>query len=110
MRIAMPMYNGAPAQHFGHAGEFLLFDVEDGKVTAQTPATPPSHAPGALPQWLRESGVDVVLAGGMGSRAQMLFDQAGIEVVSGVEGVDPAAVVQAYLAGALQAGENLCDH
>jgi predicted Fe-Mo cluster-binding NifX family protein len=110
MRIAMPVHAGRLAQHFGQAGQFLLFEVDDGSVTAGEPITPPAHAPGVLPQWLRDNGVEVVLAGGMGWRAQSLFQQAGIQVVCGIAGDDPAEVVRHYVAGTLQTGENPCAH
>ena len=110
MRIAMPVADGVLATHFGLAAEFMLFDTTDGRITATESATPPAHAPGVLPAWLKENGVDLVLAGGMGNRAQALFQQAGIQVVCGVAGVDPAAVLQDYMAGGLQTGENPCAH
>jgi predicted Fe-Mo cluster-binding NifX family protein len=63
-----------------------------------------------LPQWLHEQGADVIIAGGMGQRAQGLFAQNGIEVVVGAPGGDPADVAAAYLSGTLETGENVCDH
>ena len=72
--------------------------------------TPPPHEPGVLPSWLHEQGVNAVIAGGMGQRAQQLFAQNGIEVIVGTADGDPDEIVAAYLAGSLKAGENVCDH
>ena len=36
MKIAVTYDNGQIFQHFGHTEQFKLYDVEDGKVTAQT--------------------------------------------------------------------------
>ena len=54
--------------------------------------------------------VDVVIAGGMGQRAQMLFAENDIEVVVGAGDGGPEEVVQLYLDGQLECGENVCDH
>jgi predicted Fe-Mo cluster-binding NifX family protein len=43
----------------------------------------PGHQPGFLPAWLAEEEVSIVIAGGMGSRAQTLFNENRIEVVVG---------------------------
>ncbi|MBN2566231.1 MAG: ATPase [Candidatus Eisenbacteria bacterium] len=70
----------------------------------------PPHQPGLLPAWLTEHGVNVVIAGGMGQRAQELFRESGIEVVAGARSDDPAETVRSYVGGALETGPNVCDH
>jgi ATP-binding protein involved in chromosome partitioning len=72
--------------------------------------TPPPHEPGLLPKWLAEKGVNCVIAGGMGSRAQQLFTESGIRVVTGAAGGSPKELVEQYLKGSLQTGANTCDH
>ena len=79
-------------------------------ITGASYLTPPPHEPGVLPRWLGEQGADVIIAGGMGQRAQGLFSQNGIEVVVGAPVEKPEDIVSAYLAGTLEAGQNLCDH
>ena len=56
MRIAIPLANGLLCQHFGHCTQFAFFDVSsDGREALKgTSITPPEHAPGLLPRWLRE--------------------------------------------------------
>ncbi len=111
MKIAMPVADGRLCLHFGHCEQFVLIDVsEDRKVVAQNEAVPPPHEPGVLPRWLHESGVTTIIAGGMGMRAQQLFQQFGIEVIVGAPPDDPAQVVSSWLAGTLQTGGNVCDH
>lgn len=46
----------------------------------------------------------------MGGRALALFAENQIEVVTGAPVADPAALVIAYLAQALETGTNTCDH
>jgi ATP-binding protein involved in chromosome partitioning len=110
MRIAMPTEGGRLSQHFGHCEQFALFDIEDQAVRERRELTPPPHEPGLLPRWLKEQGVNLVIAGGMGQRAQMLFEQAGIQVICGAPSEEPAEVVDSYLKGSLEAGDNTCDH
>ena len=111
-RIAMPLAEGRVAAHFGHCEEFAFIDVgPDGKALGNGTRVPaPEHQPGLLPPWLREQGVDLVIAGGMGQHAQHLFEQASVNVVVGAPSDEPESVVQAYLDGELETSENACDH
>lgn len=112
MKIAIPVSEGKLSTHFGHCDKFAFVDVDkEGKmIEGKELLDPPPHEPGILPKWLNEKGTDLVIAGGMGNRAQNLFVQAGIEVICGVESGDFESVVEDYLNGRLKAGENLCDH
>lgn len=112
MKIAIPLAEGKLAMHFGHCEQFALLDVdkESKSVTSKTLETPPPHEPGVLPKWLHEKGADVIIAGGMGSRAQGLFAGQGIEVVVGAPQDTPENICSAYLAGTLESGVNACDH
>lgn len=112
MRIAIPLAEGLLCQHFGHCEQFAFFEVspEGRQLRETTFVTPPEHAPGLLPRWLKEQGVEVVIAGGMGSRAQSLFQEADIRVVTGAPSLSGEEVVKAFLAGTLVTGANTCDH
>jgi predicted Fe-Mo cluster-binding NifX family protein len=100
------------AQHFGHCEQFALIDADEAKkeITESELIASPGHEPGRLPKHLAEKGVDVVIAGGMGSRAQMLFQQSGIKVVVGAVAKDPEEAVLSYLNGSLDTEGNICDH
>ena len=112
MRIAIPVANGKLAMHFGHCEEFSLIDVdaEAKKITGRETVPAPEHQPGLLPPWLAEQGADVIIAGGMGMRAQQLFAEQNIEVIVGAPAEDAEAIATAYLAGTLETGGNICDH
>ena len=112
MKYAVPVSGGMVSPHFGHCEQFALFDVDEEKkeVTGKELVPSPEHQPGLLPQWLAGEGVSVVLAGGMGPRAQDIFRQNRIEVVMGVLEGDPEKAVLDYLNGRLTTGENICDH
>jgi Mrp family chromosome partitioning ATPase/predicted Fe-Mo cluster-binding NifX family protein len=109
-KIALPLDGDRLSTHFGHSSAFAIYEVAGGRIVGEKREEPPAHAPGVLPGWLRERGVDVVLAVGMGSRAMSMFEEAGIEVVSGAPSGTPREVVGSYLQGTLAPGENVCDH
>ena len=112
MRIALPIADGKLAMHFGHCAQFALVDVD--RSTKQIIKTEmvdaPEHQPGLLPRWLGEKGANVIIAGGMGSRAQTLFAEQQIQVVVGAPADTLDNLVKAYLDDTLQSGENVCDH
>ncbi len=112
MTIAIPMTENQLCMHFGHCQTFALVDVDPATkaVTSSRCVEPPPHEPGLLPRWLAERGVTTIIAGGMGSRAQTLFAERGIEVLTGASGGTPTELVQAHLAGTLSTGANACDH
>ena len=112
MKIAIPLAGGKLTAHFGHCEQFAVVDVdgESRTITGQAVLDPPPHEPGVLPAWLAEQGVGVVIAGGMGQRAQGLFNQQNIQVIVGAPSETPERLVSDYLAGTLQVGENVCDH
>lgn len=112
MKIAVPTAEGRLAMHFGHCEQFTILEVdpEGKKVIDEGSATPPPHEPGVLPRWLHEQGVNLVIAGGMGRRAQDLFTGNGVEVVVGAPAESPRVIVEQYLQGTLIAGDNVCDH
>jgi predicted Fe-Mo cluster-binding NifX family protein len=112
MKIAVPTVQGRLCTHFGHCAQFCFVEVDgQNRITGQQMLTPPPHEPGVLPKWLAENNVNVILAGGMGVRAQELLAQSGVKVVTGVQGnLTPEEAVTAYLNGTLQTGANACSH
>ena len=111
MKIAIPLADGRLCMHFGHCEQFALVETdEQDSVVSKTLLTPPPHEVGVLPAWLQEQGANVIIAGGMGRRAQQLFAQNDITVVVGAPAEGPEQLVSAYLSGTLEAGTNICDH
>jgi predicted Fe-Mo cluster-binding NifX family protein len=110
MKFAIPLAEGKLTAHFGHCKEFALIDVESEEIKAKEILVPPPHEPGVLPKWLHEQGVNVIIAGGMGQRAQTLFAEKDITVIVGAPVEDPETLVKSYLKNTLVSGDNLCDH
>jgi len=111
-KIAIPLAGGRLAMHFGHCERFALIETDPGTKTIlkrEDIETPP-HAPGLLPGWLAAQGVATIIAGGMGQRALGLFAEKGIRVVLGAPAEAPEKLVEDYLAGTLESGDNVCDH
>lgn len=110
MKIAIPFVSGKLSSHFGHCDQFGIFEIKENKMVSTKVESPPVHEPGALPKWLKINSVTLVLAGGMGSRAQNLFESFGIHVSIGVPSWEPEEIVKAYLEDKLPIGDNVCDH
>jgi len=112
MRIAIPLANEKLAMHFGHCERFALVDVDpaEKKILKREDIEAPPHQPGLLPKWLAERGANMIIAGGMGQRAQDLFVEQGIQVIIGAPADTPERLAYDYLAGTLRSGENVCDH
>ena len=107
MKIAVAAMGNEVAVHFGHCENFILFDCEDGKITAQESIQNPGHKPGFLPNFLGDKGAEVIISGGMGGGAVDIFNERNIEVVVGVQG-DAKEAVEAYLKGELKSTGSVC--
>jgi predicted Fe-Mo cluster-binding NifX family protein len=109
MRIAVSADNkqgldSVVSPHFGRCAHYILVDVEGHDVTGIQEVDSPfygHHQPGQVPGFIHSLGADVMLAGGMGGRAIMYFEQYGIEGVTGAYGTVRQSV-ERYLGGQLK--------
>ncbi len=109
MKVAVATDNGYVSAHFGRCPSYTVVDIEEGKVVKREEIPNPGHSPGFLPGYLSEKGVDVIIAGGMGPRAQGLFAENNIQTIIGVQGkVDD--VIERFIRQELESGRDLCDH
>ena len=110
MKIAVTYENGQVFQHFGHTGQFKVYEVADGKVvsSAVLPTNGSGHS--ALAGFLRERGVDTLICGGIGGGARTALAEAGITLYPGASG-EADAQVAALLAGSLSYDpDTVCAH
>ncbi len=107
--FAVPTVDKKLTAHFGHCQSFAVIKVEDDKIVEEVFLDPPEHIPGSYPSFLASQGVETIIAGGMGVRAQDLFKEKNIEVFMGLEAEEPSRLVELYLADKLENGANLCD-
>ena len=108
--IAIPTSRDCLSPHFGHCETFAIFETDNGKIMNETHLVPPPHSPGVLPAWLASHGITHVIAGGMGHRAIALFNQHNIQVHVGAALKQARTLINEFLNGDLETGNNLCDH
>lgn len=109
MKIAVATEGNMVSAHFGHCPEYSIYSVKDNKIDSKVVIPSPGHEPGFLPVYLAQVGVSCIIAGGMGPKAQQLFEQKKIQVVTGAQGpVD--SIIKEFLSGDLETGESQCHH
>ena len=112
MRIAIPLSGSQIAQHFGHSEQFLFVDADmkQRTVVGKSVEEAPEHAPGLLPKWLVEHGVDTVIAVGLSTHARDLLSASSVKVLTGVSINDPDVLISEVLNDRLETGADGCDH
>lgn len=107
MKIAVASEGTMVAGHFGHCENFNIFVVEDKQIIKTESIPNPGHRPGFLPNFLNDIGVKVIISGGMGGGAIEIFNEKGIEVITGAFGSAEEAV-KSYLHGKLKSSGSVC--
>lgn len=90
--------------HFGHCGQYVLVDIEDGKITDNKVIPNVPHQQGgcmAPVNHLAENGVKILLASGMGMRPLAGFNEVGIEVFKSSENITVEEAINEYIANKL---------
>lgn len=107
MKIAVSTDNGMVSAHFGRCPEFSIFTIENNEIINKEVKENPGHVPGKIPEFLNNLGAGVIIAGGMGYKAQQILADMNIIPVMGVEGpVDE--IVKLFVEGSLVSGESMC--
>lgn len=107
MKIAISTDKGKVSSHFGRCPSFTVIEVENGNLKRKENISNPGHHPGFLPDFFHNQGVECIICGGMGRRAQNLFAQKGIQFILGVQG-EVDEVTAKLLKGEIEGGESLC--
>ncbi|MEE4272500.1 MAG: NifB/NifX family molybdenum-iron cluster-binding protein [Thermoanaerobaculales bacterium] len=127
MLIAVPSENpggldAVISEHFGHCGVFTLVTVEDDTIGDATLLENVAHEHGGCMgpvMLLKDNGVDVLLAGGMGGRPLAGFQEVGIAVHYKENAGSVREAIELYLGGGCRAfgeaqtcggGGGGCDH
>jgi predicted Fe-Mo cluster-binding NifX family protein len=109
MKVAISTDQGYVSAHFGRCQSYTIVVIKEGQILGRAEIPNPGHQPGFLPEYLSEKGVNCIIAGGMGPRAQGLFAQKNIETIIGVQGaVDE--IIDKFIKQELEAGDDLCGH
>jgi len=109
MMVAVPSshpggLNAPLGAHFGHCDLYTLVKIVAGKVEKVITLPNVPHEQGgcmAPVNHLAQNGVQVLIAGGMGMRPLMGFNQVGIDVLYGGEAQTVGEAVEALLQGKL---------
>lgn len=107
MRVAISTDGDFVSAHFGRCPSFTVVDIEDGKIKKKEVIENPGHQPGLIPQFLKQHGVQCIVAGGMGMRAQGFFADEGIQIILGATG-KIGDIVGSLQKGTLKSGDSLC--
>lgn len=108
MKIAIASDGKTCCEHFGHCEGFKIFDVENNKIINEGFIQNPGHKPGFLPMFLREKKVNLIIAGGMGARAQELFNENNISVIVGASG-NIYDIINNYINGNVKSNNSVCN-
>ncbi|MGD9108369.1 MAG: NifB/NifX family molybdenum-iron cluster-binding protein [Gammaproteobacteria bacterium] len=110
MKIAIPANGRVVSDHFGHCVCFKVFDVQNNQIIAETIIeNPGNHKPGVLPQLLKNNEIELVIAGGIGTKAINFFNEMGIKVITGATGLIEKTL-NSFINGTLQDGGSICSH
>lgn len=107
MKIAIATDGNNVSAHFGRCSEYTVIELEDGKAKERYSLQNPGHEPGRIPVFLKENEIDQIVAGGMGRRAQQLFEQMGIEWILGITG-SVEETIKKIEDNTICEGESLC--
>jgi len=107
--IAVPSENPGGLEsplgaHFGHCDMYTLVAVEEGQIRQVDVVPNVAHQQGgcmAPVQYLAEKGVNQLIAGGMGLRPLMGFNQVGIEVYYGGNAATVGDAIRSIIDGKL---------
>ncbi len=112
MKIAIPTLDGKLCGHFGHCETFSFAEInpETNEILSITTGAPEEGVSCQCAGWVAEQGASIVLAGGMGGRPMMMFEQLGVQVISGCPELEIKEIVELFLNQTLEIGENACNH
>lgn len=110
MRIAIPYYQGLIFQHFGHAQQFKVYEIEQHQILMEMVVDSEGKGHQAVADFLRSIDVRVVICGNIGEGAMQALTEAGILFYGGVSGLADDAIT-ALVAGRLAYDPNIkCEH
>ena len=111
MIVAVPYLQGDVNAHFGSTQAFLVAEAVDGQVqrTALFEVQGMQHNHAGIAGFLKEQGVSIILAGGMGGPMQQALKMQGFDLYCGVSGPAEEAV-EAFLRGEIEQSESTCGH
>ena len=110
MKIAIPTAGTKLCAHFGKCETFTFVDVDnETKEVLNVEAKAPDEGVSCQSAgWIASQGANIVIAGGMGGRPMMAFEEAGVKVITGCRELPIDEIVAKFLDNSLESGENAC--
>jgi predicted Fe-Mo cluster-binding NifX family protein len=113
MKIAVPTRGTIVDEHFGHCEFYTVFSINEKQVIVNTDILPSPQGCGCksnIASVLRQTGIEILLAGSMGDGAVNVLQSQGITVYRGCSG-DVRAVAESFLQGSIaDSGESCHSH
>jgi predicted Fe-Mo cluster-binding NifX family protein len=107
MKIVISTDGEYVSEHFGRCPNFTIVNIQNNKIVTKEIIANPGHHPSFLPQYFNEKGANCIISGGMGQRAQILFNEKNIQTIMGVSGkIDD--ILEKFCNETLQSGNSLC--
>lgn len=111
MKIAIPELNGEVNQHFGRSTSFAIAEINNSQLVniEVLSATGLQHNHVGVAELLKENGVSVVIAGGVGAGMVSALQGSGFEVLRGATG-NIKQVAEIYARGEFVSSGDICNH
>lgn len=111
MKIAIPTRNHLVDDHFGHCEYYTIFTIDNRQITrTETEASPEGcGCKSDIAAVLEQKGVELMLAGNMGTGAKNVLESHHIRVVRGCSG-PVEKVVYDWMQGKITDSGETCDH
>jgi predicted Fe-Mo cluster-binding NifX family protein len=112
MKIAIPTRGQVLDDHFGHCEMYQIYTVDENRKIVDTEYLPSAEGCGCksnIASVLKNLGVGVMLAGGIGDGAIQVLNRSGIKVIRGCSG-NPLELVNAYLENKIADSGESCAH
>ena len=106
--VAIAVKDNLVAKHFGHCDYFKVYEVENNQIKNDYQIKNPPHQKGALPNFLYQNNINVVITGNLGEMAVNNLVNLGIEAIRGVDG-NPEEIITKYLNNTLVSSNAICE-
>jgi predicted Fe-Mo cluster-binding NifX family protein len=109
MKIAVPTVGDQVDQHFGHCEKYSVFTIEDNTIKTLEYMESPTGCgcKSNMASVLAQSGVKILIAGGIGNGAVNVLTSNGIKTIKGAAG-NVRNAVESYLQGKLVDSGDIC--
>ncbi len=109
MKIAVPTVGDQVDQHFGHCEKYSVFTIEDNAIKTLEYMESPAGCgcKSNMASVLAQSGVKILIAGGIGNGAVNVLTTNGIKTIKGASG-NVRSAVESYLQGKLIDSGDIC--